>query len=167
MKSWVKVDGHIANLMARNGKSGRSEKVDDPEIKKWTGNFNRSGPFTFKLENSWAVHFYPLMHLDSQILVKWPSASTLDRPLWLKTVWDEPSTFARPFTLRTIHFHLFGPSTFDLAPKDKAIWSSLTNSFAPFLKLIWQNWDFKCDTCSRNFEILGISNYKFLQFEIF
>ena len=73
---------------------------------------------------------------DRPLLVEWPSTLTHDRPLWLKRpstivldrpLWlkwpsglaqdrpllDRPSTFARPSTLRTVHFHPFGPSTLD------------------------------------------------------
>ena len=79
----------------------------------------------------WTVHFDTLIYSEgpstfSRMTVyfdPWPSTIVLDRPLWLKwpsslaqdrPLLDGPSTFARPSTLRTVHFHPFGPSTLDL-----------------------------------------------------
>ena len=46
---------------------------------------------------------------DRPLWCKWPSSLVQDRP-----VLDGTYTLARPSTLRTVHFHPFGPSTLDL-----------------------------------------------------
>ena len=90
--------------------NGRSWiKLDGPKDFKWT--ICESGPEP----STSTLRFFPR---DRPLLVEWPS--TLTHESWPSTLAQKtvhyrpwPSTFARPFTLRTVHFHPFSPSTLD------------------------------------------------------
>ena len=104
-RSWIKLDGpkDFKRTVCESGPEPSTSTLrfiprDRPLLVEWPSTLTHDRPL-------WLKRPFTIV-LDRPLWLEWPSSLAQDRPLL-----DGPSTFAWPFTLRTVHFHPFGPFT--------------------------------------------------------